>query len=355
MLDLKTWDRDRHIHLVGHGQRADARVCTSSRTAAPSCLDPVCAGALAHRRSGRHRRRRRLLRPELGVVERVDVLPFHQMGRSKWQRLGLEYTLDHAQPPTVEVVERACDLFRQSRAESLLSSPARAPIPSHSRPRRPFPAPRASRGSGILPHCSVSALPISAQTDCGSFLDFGRARSSRRCPRDRLEARRKVLISQAVVTGSTPADPRAVGISQAMTVVGPEESHGPFSGNFLLGAPRTRHDCRCEAALRPRRARRFHNLRNRPADARSGSAAHDVADCGQEVAAGPTRSGATGRCTMDGGGLPNGVRPLPLPTGWRRTAVRSRRRGWPASKSAPRSRAGSSAIPVPPLRRCRRR
>jgi len=33
----------------------------------------------------------------LGVVERVDVLPFHQMGRFKWHKLGLEYTLEDAQ------------------------------------------------------------------------------------------------------------------------------------------------------------------------------------------------------------------------------------------------------------------
>ena len=29
----------------------------------------------------------------LGNVERVDVLPFHQMGKFKWERLGLDYTL----------------------------------------------------------------------------------------------------------------------------------------------------------------------------------------------------------------------------------------------------------------------
>ncbi len=30
---------------------------------------------------------------ELGTVERVEVLPFHQMGRFKWQKLGLDYQL----------------------------------------------------------------------------------------------------------------------------------------------------------------------------------------------------------------------------------------------------------------------
>jgi pyruvate formate lyase activating enzyme len=49
---------------------------------------------------------------ELGNVERVDVLPFHQMGRFKWKRLGLEYKLEGTAPPSPEAVERACDVFK---------------------------------------------------------------------------------------------------------------------------------------------------------------------------------------------------------------------------------------------------
>jgi pyruvate formate lyase activating enzyme len=48
----------------------------------------------------------------LGNVERVDVLPFHQMGRFKWHKLGIEYTLDSVEPPSTELVERACAVFR---------------------------------------------------------------------------------------------------------------------------------------------------------------------------------------------------------------------------------------------------
>ena len=49
---------------------------------------------------------------ELGNVERVDVLPFHQMGRFKWKALGLDYELDDVKPPSPEAVERACASFR---------------------------------------------------------------------------------------------------------------------------------------------------------------------------------------------------------------------------------------------------
>ena len=50
----------------------------------------------------------------LGVVERAEILPFHQMGRYKWQRLGLEYQLDDADPPTHDAVTLAVSIFRDA-------------------------------------------------------------------------------------------------------------------------------------------------------------------------------------------------------------------------------------------------
>jgi pyruvate formate lyase activating enzyme len=49
---------------------------------------------------------------ELGNVERVDVLPFHQMGHYKWQKLGLGYQLADTQPPSRETVDEAIVRFR---------------------------------------------------------------------------------------------------------------------------------------------------------------------------------------------------------------------------------------------------
>ena len=45
-------------------------------------------------------------------VERVEVLPFHQMGRFKWDELALSYKLNAIKPPTPEAVERVCEQFR---------------------------------------------------------------------------------------------------------------------------------------------------------------------------------------------------------------------------------------------------
>mgnify|MGYP001472046871 CR=1 FL=1 len=49
----------------------------------------------------------------LGVVERVDVLPFHKMGEFKWRELGLPYQLADTQPPSDELVGQVRDTFRE--------------------------------------------------------------------------------------------------------------------------------------------------------------------------------------------------------------------------------------------------
>jgi pyruvate formate lyase activating enzyme len=45
-------------------------------------------------------------------IERVDVLPFHQMGRYKWKELGLSYSLENIDPPSSYEIERVCSIFR---------------------------------------------------------------------------------------------------------------------------------------------------------------------------------------------------------------------------------------------------
>lgn len=48
----------------------------------------------------------------LGVVERVDVLPFHKMGEYKWRELGLPYTLTDTEPPSADLTRRVRECFR---------------------------------------------------------------------------------------------------------------------------------------------------------------------------------------------------------------------------------------------------
>jgi len=117
LLDLKTWDPERHKQLTGvdnaatlaFGRRLAARrrPIWERYVLVPSLTDDLedVAKTAAFAAS-------------LGTVERVDVLPFHQMGRFKWHKLGLEYTLEDAQPPAVESVEQICRLFREAGLET---------------------------------------------------------------------------------------------------------------------------------------------------------------------------------------------------------------------------------------------
>jgi pyruvate formate lyase activating enzyme len=49
---------------------------------------------------------------DLKSVERVEILRFHQMGRDKWQKLGLKYPLETVEPPDAELTERVRGQFR---------------------------------------------------------------------------------------------------------------------------------------------------------------------------------------------------------------------------------------------------
>lgn len=46
------------------------------------------------------------------TVQRVDILPFHQMGIHKWERIGANYQLKEVLPPTKEEVNRAESIFK---------------------------------------------------------------------------------------------------------------------------------------------------------------------------------------------------------------------------------------------------
>lgn len=47
------------------------------------------------------------------TLQRVEVLPFHQMGRDKWETLGLDYQLADTAAPSIEAVASAREVFRQ--------------------------------------------------------------------------------------------------------------------------------------------------------------------------------------------------------------------------------------------------
>jgi pyruvate formate lyase activating enzyme len=53
----------------------------------------------------------------LGNVGQVELLPFHQLGRFKWERLEMKYELQDMAPPSPEQTEQAIAVFRSTGLE----------------------------------------------------------------------------------------------------------------------------------------------------------------------------------------------------------------------------------------------
>jgi pyruvate formate lyase activating enzyme len=111
LLDIKTWDPQRHRALTGmdvaptldFARRLGARrrPIWLRYVLVPGVTDDM--DDISHIAS---------FAAGLGTVERVDVLPFHQMGKYKWQQLAIPYTLEDVQPPEQALVDAVCGVFR---------------------------------------------------------------------------------------------------------------------------------------------------------------------------------------------------------------------------------------------------
>jgi pyruvate formate lyase activating enzyme len=111
MMSIKAWDPDRHRRLTGF--EIEPTLAFARRLAdlgkplwiryvlVPGLTDDTDEiSHIAH------------FAASLGNVQRVEVLPFHQMGRYKWKELGMQYTLQDVEAPSMELVERTCEQFR---------------------------------------------------------------------------------------------------------------------------------------------------------------------------------------------------------------------------------------------------
>jgi len=111
LLDLKMWDDARHRKLTGQpvGPVHDfARRLAARRR--PVWVRFVLVPGLTDDAENVEAIAR--FAADLGTVERVDVLPFHQMGRFKWKSLKLDYTLESVEPPSPALVEDVIGRFK---------------------------------------------------------------------------------------------------------------------------------------------------------------------------------------------------------------------------------------------------
>ena len=116
LLDIKSWDPETYRHVTGRelqptldfarrladlGKPVWLRfVLVPDLTDAPADIRGIADFAAA-----------------LGNIQRVEVLPFHQLGAAKWQALGYDYLLARTPPPTDDQVDAARAVFRERELE----------------------------------------------------------------------------------------------------------------------------------------------------------------------------------------------------------------------------------------------
>ena len=105
LLDIKSWDPDLYRALTGADVAPTLRFAERlSRLCKPVWVRFVLVPGL----TDEHENVEGLARfvSTLSNVERMEVVPFHQMGRRKWDELGQEYRLrDTPEPPPEQLAE----------------------------------------------------------------------------------------------------------------------------------------------------------------------------------------------------------------------------------------------------------
>jgi pyruvate formate lyase activating enzyme len=113
LLDIKSWDNERHRKITGVGiapvlEFAERLASLKKKIWLRFVLVPGLSDNEGDISSIAR------FAADLGNIERVDVLPFHQLGEFKWKELGLKYSLEGLKPPSAETVSRVIEQFHSA-------------------------------------------------------------------------------------------------------------------------------------------------------------------------------------------------------------------------------------------------
>ena len=111
LLDIKSGDPEIYEKVTRQPLQPTLDYARRLSALRPADVGALRARARPHRRLRQRRTRRRVLR-RARSLERVEILRFHQLGRDKWHKLGLDYPLKDVEPPSAELTERVRGQFR---------------------------------------------------------------------------------------------------------------------------------------------------------------------------------------------------------------------------------------------------
>lgn len=106
LFDIKHIDDDAHRQLTGHTNKNILEcVRCIDEMGVKTWIRHVLVPGYTDDENALHRLRAFI--DTLKNVERVEVLPYHTMGRFKYEKLGIAYRLEGVEPPSKECIEKA--------------------------------------------------------------------------------------------------------------------------------------------------------------------------------------------------------------------------------------------------------
>lgn len=106
ILDLKEMDNDKHKHLTGHKNSNILEMAQwLSDNGHTMWIRRVLVPGLTDDTDDLKRMYKFI--SELKTVERVEILPYHTLGKIKWDNMGIKYPLEGVPVPTKEQIEKA--------------------------------------------------------------------------------------------------------------------------------------------------------------------------------------------------------------------------------------------------------
>lgn len=110
LLDIKHIDDDKHFNLTGvHNKKTLTFAKYLSHQNIPVWIRYVLVPGYSDDLEDIEKLC--LFIKTLSNVQKVEILPYHQLGVHKWEELGLEYELSQVEPPTKELIRDVQDVF----------------------------------------------------------------------------------------------------------------------------------------------------------------------------------------------------------------------------------------------------
>ncbi|SMF23208.1 pyruvate formate lyase activating enzyme [Alteromonadaceae bacterium Bs31] len=112
LLDIKHINRSKHERLVGVSNdrpRNFARYLADVNH--PAWIRHVLVPGYTDEEEDL-RALAKFLQP-MSNVQKIELLPYHRMGKSKWEEMGFEYPLEDLEPPSAEQVKEIVKMFHE--------------------------------------------------------------------------------------------------------------------------------------------------------------------------------------------------------------------------------------------------